>query len=237
MAALLIIGRLIGHGMAADTVRSALALPAKDESVEISRLLDPQDAAWTAIPKSPLHLNRTPPLYDGDPGDNGERPAASAQLILTTNHDLVVRMHWADSTTNFTAKGVRYPDSGNAHTYKLHSEQSDQFADACCIMVPVKRAPAYSFPSLMMGGTNDAVELYYWRAGNSTELLSGHGRGTTASTSTPVRGNAVSDGDGWTVTMAVQGVVRRTPISFAIWDGGKLHRDGLKFYSLWYEIE
>lgn len=222
---------------AADAESSALALPARVERVEIQRLLDLNEVTWNTIAKSQIHLNRTPPLYEGDPGDNGDRPGASVQLIQTTNQDLVVRIHWTDFTTNVTAKGVRYPDNGNVHTYKLHTEASDQFADACCIMVPVKRGVSYSFPPLMMGGTNDAVELYYWRAGKAPELLKGHGRGTTASTSISVPGNGVRDGDGWTVTMVVPGVTRGTPVSFAIWDGGRLHRDGLKFYSLWYEIK
>ena len=53
----------------------------------------------------------------------------------------------------------------------------------------------------------------------------------------PVQGTAVRDGDGWTVTLVVPKVSKGTPISFAVWDGARQQRDGLKFYSLWYEAQ
>ncbi len=223
--------------MAADAPRDALILPVKAENGEVARLLDPQDAAWKDVPASALHFNRTPPLYDGDPLDDGGRPLASVQLIRVSSQDLVARIHWSDPTTNLAAKGVRYPDTGSPHIYKLHTEEPDQFADAFCLMLPVRRGPADSFPSLMMGGTNAAVELYYWRAGKPPEVLKGHGRGTTVTTPMPAQGRSARDDNGWTITLVVPRVIKGTPISFAIWDGARQHRDGLKFYSLWYEVE
>ena len=234
---LLAAGWLSSPGLAADAPRDALILPVKAENVEVARLLDPRDAAWNKAPSSPLHFNRTPPLYDGDPLDDSGRPLASVQLIRVSSQDLVARIHWSDPTTNLAAKGVRYPDTGNPHIYKLHTEAPDRFADAFCLMVPVRRGPADSFPSLMMGGTNEAVELYYWRAGKPPEALKGHGRGATVTTPMPTRGGAARDDNGWTITLVVPKGSKGTPISFAIWDGARQHRDGLKFYSLWYEVE
>ena len=223
--------------MAKDAARAALTLPVKAETVAVARLLDPQDMAWKEVPERPLHFNRTPPLYDGDSTDDDSRPVAAAQLIRTGNQDLVARIHWSDPTTNLTATGVRYSDSGTPHIYKRHTETPDQFADAFCLMVPVQRGPTGSFPSLMMGETNRETELYYWRAGQSPQVLSGHGRGTTAAKPMAAQGKAARDGNGWTITLAVPKVSPGTPICFAIWDGGQQHRDGLKFYSLWYEVE
>lgn len=234
---LLAAGWLTGPGLAADAARDALTLSVKAENVEVARLLDPRDAAWNEAPSRALHFNRTPPLYDGDPSDDGGRPVASVQLIRVGSQDLVARIHWSDPTANLAAKGVRYPDTGSPHIYKRHTEDPDRFADAFCLMVPVRRGPADSFPSLMMGGTNEAVELYYWRAGQSPQVIRAHGRGTTATTPTATQGGAARDDNGWTITLVVPRVRKGTPISFAIWDGARQHRDGLKFYSLWYEVE
>lgn len=237
LGGLLVTGWLASLGWAAEAPRAALSLPVKAVTVEVARWLDPLAAAWKDVPERPLLLNRTPPLYDGDAADDGDRPLATARLVRVSDQDLVARIHWSDPTTDLTATGVRYPDVGSPHTYTLQTETPAHFADAFCLMVPVRRGPTEALPSLVMGAADEPVELYYWRAGQSLQALSGHGRGTTATQPTAAPGSAARDGDGWTITLAVPGVTQGTPVSFAIWDGARQQRDGLKFYSLWYEIE
>lgn len=210
----------------------------QEEGTAAEGLLDPNHSAWSTAPESALHLNRTPPLYVGDVPDDGKRPAAKLRLLRTAGGMLMARIHWEDPSENRVSQGIRRPDSGSEHIYKEETEHTDSFADAFCAMVPKAREAMESYPSLMMGEAGKPVELYYWRAGDGFQVLGAHGRATTGDDGTgSARGAASREGDGWTLVLELPDVPPGTPIAFAIWDGARGHRNGLKYFSLWYEVE
>lgn len=216
----------------------ALEIPSRTVSeIPIDNLLDPGHPEWSAPPAVPVHFNRTPPVYATDPKDDGDRPSMDVRILRLPSDDVVVRIHWLDPTTDQVENGARYPDAGEDHVYKRHSTATDTFPDAFCIMVPQHRGQHQSYPSMMMGEGSNPVDLYYWKAGSGFELLKAHGRATTAAITEPVRGAAQRTSDGWTLTIALPDLINHTPVCFALWNGSKEHRDGLKYFSLWYEVE
>jgi hypothetical protein len=211
-----------------------------DEATTVAELLDPDAAAWREAAAQPLHLSRTPPLYAGDPLDDDARPTATVRLARIATGDLVARLHWSDASRDEPGHGRRYPDAGEAHIYTTHTEATNAFGDAACAMVPVRRGPASAYPTLMMGDGAQPVELYYWRAGLGFQLLSGHGRASTGPAGlagSAAMGRAVYGDGGWTVTLAIPDASPRTPVCFAIWDGAREQRDGIKYFTVWYEVE
>ena len=207
------------------------------ETISDSNLLYPQNPMWNTIAENPLHLNRTPPIYDGDPQDDGKRPTASIRLCRTTGDDLVIRVNWTDPTEDKRTDAVRYPDAGASHIYEMHSQATDRFPDAFCAMVPVTRGAAKTYPSMMMGSTDNPAELYYWRAGTGFQFLNAHGRASTSETKIAIRGTATRQNDGYVIVMVLPNMSPRTPVCFAIWNGADKQRDGMKYTSLWYEVE
>lgn len=195
----------------------------------------PGHAAWTNAPAARLLLSRTPPLYEGDPGDDGARPEASIRL-LRSGADLLVLLAWDDATESSPREPEAVPDAGDAHIYPEHSMDIERFADAACVMVPRARGPHEAFPSLMMGDTEDSVDLYFWHRTRGFERLEARGRGTTTRTGEPFPGESRWTSHGWEVVFQVPDVPAGTPISIALWDGGREHRDGLKFFTPWYEV-
>ena len=208
-----------------------------DAATTVTGLLDRYGAPWPAAPEHPLHFSRTPPLYYGDPLDDDARPTATLRLVRIATGDLVLRIRWADPTRDELGAGRAYPDTGAPHIYKTPTESTNAFADAFCAMVPVQRGPMARYPTLMMGDATTPVQLFYWRAGLGFQLLAGHGRASTATTNTPEMGRAVHEEGGWTVTLAIPDMKPRTPISFAIWQGSKEQRDGIKYFTVWYEVQ
>ncbi len=202
-----------------------------------SAVLESTATAWDSAKAIPLHLNLTPPLYAGDTTDDGFRPKVLVRLLRLDDGTAVVRAQWSDPTANLAGDGVTFPDGGEAHIYKKHSAGVGSFPDAFCAMVPVKRGPHATYPSMMMGEKKKPVELFFWKAGTGFQMLGARGRASTAKTKTPLAGKAVREGDHWTVTMAMPHMEPGTPVCFAVWDGAREQRDGIKYYSLWYEVE
>lgn len=236
LAALLLLAA--AAGARAQTAPGALVLAVRaDAATTVSALLDPRAAAWRDAPAQPLRFSRTPPLYYGDPLDDDTRPTATVSLIRIASGSLVARLRWTDPARDEAGQGAVYPDAGQSRIYKKHSESANTFADAACIMVPVRRGPAARYPALTMGESAQPVQLFYWRAGLGFQQLGGHGRASTAMTGSPAMGRAVWEDGAWTVTLAIPGMKPRTPISFAIWEGAKEHRDGLKFFTVWHEAQ
>lgn len=231
---------------AADPDGALVLITQADSATTATQLLDPHHPTWASIPDQRLQLNRTPPLYLGDPVDDDTRPTATVRLARVAGGAVVLRAHWSDPTEDRAGGGARFQDAGAPRIYRRHTGKTSAFADAFCAMVPLKRGPAAQYPSMMMGEASQPVELYYWRAGVGFQMLSGHGRSTTAPP-TPVvakgsapsapQGRAIREGDGWTLTLTLPSMTPGTPICFAIWDGAKAQRDGLKYFSLWYEVQ
>jgi hypothetical protein len=216
----------------------ALVLPVQSVAqTDAAAALDPAANDWASAKAIPLHLNLTPPLYEGDVTDDGFRPAVSIQLLRLDDGSVVVRAQWVDPSANLAGEGVTFPDGGEAHIYKKHSVGVGTFPDAFCVMVPVKRGSHAAYPSMMMGEKDQPADLYFWKAGIGFQLLAAHGRASTEKTKTPLAGEAVHEGDRWTVTMALPNMEPGTPVCFAVWDGAREQRDGIKYFSLWYEVE
>lgn len=191
--------------------------------------------AWS-MPAAPVHLNRTPPLYETDPRDDGSRPIAMVQL-QKRDTVLYVRLEWTDSTADAPPSASTYADAGEAHIYKAHTGEIGAFSDAACVMIPAGESASGPLPSLVMGENAQPVLLYYWRNGVGFSEMTASGRGTTQSTGRTFPGNARYENNRWRVVFEVPVHAASTPLAFAIWDGNREHRDGLKFYSLWYDAQ
>lgn len=197
----------------------ALVLPVQSmPQTDAATALEPAADVWASAKATRLHLNLTPPLYAGDAPDDGFRPEVSIQLLRLDDASVVVRAQWTDPTANRT-DGV------------------GTFPDAFCAMVPVKRGTHAIYPSMMMGEKQQPMDLFFWKAGTGFQLLGAHGRASTAKTETPLEGKMVREDNRWTVTMVLPNVTPGTPVCFAIWDGAREQRDGIKYFSLWYEVE
>jgi len=215
---------------------SAAALPvtAAASSASPSALLSGDNDVWDAVSAVPVHLNHTPPLYDTDGKDDGYRPKASMRLIRQDSL-LYLRLTWTDSTVDSIPAAKRYADAGEPELYKRQSEAIDQFRDAACIMTPSGKLEGAN-PSLVMGDVGHPVTLYYWRNGEGFVVGEAAGRGSTTMSTTPFPGYASHQADQWKVVFALPMSTASMPIAVAIWDGSRDHRDGLKYYSLWYEV-
>jgi DMSO reductase family type II enzyme heme b subunit len=88
----------------------------------------------------------------------------------------------------------------------------------------------------MMGEPGEPVDLYYWHHVKGFQHLQAAGRGTTGPTGETIPGKARRTANGWSVIFQLPVPVTATPFAFATWDGDKSHRDGLKYFSLWYEV-
>ncbi|MEW5875137.1 MAG: hypothetical protein AB1752_08165 [Candidatus Zixiibacteriota bacterium] len=212
----------------------ALPVTAMPGDASPSELLSPDHAPWEAIAHVPVHLNRTPPLYDTDPKDDGYRPVASMQLVRRDS-TLYVRLSWADATVDSIPAAKLYADAGDPAVYKRQSEVIDRFRDAACVMTP-RLPPDGANPSLVMGDAGRPVTLYYWRNGDGFTIGTAAGRGSTTLSETTFPGHASHQSGQWSVVFALPMAAPSMPIAIALWDGSKEHRDGLKYYSLWYEV-
>lgn len=216
----------------------ALLLPVQSlAKIDADAALELTTDTWASVKATRLRLSLTPPLYPGDPTDDGFRPDASVQLLRLDDSSVVVRAQWNDPTANLAGEGAALPDGGEAHIYKKHSAEVGTFPDAFCVMAPVKRGPHTTYPSMMMGDKQQPVDLYFWKAGIGFQLLGAHGRASTAKTESVLKGRSTREGDQWTVTMLLPNLTPDTPVCFAIWDGAKEQRDGIKYFSLWYEVK
>lgn len=197
-------------------------------------LLTGDEKQWVN-PASPIHLNRTPPLFQTDVLDDGVRPAAHVQI---QKHDtlLYVKLTWDDQTVDSVQATRAYADAGDPHIYKQQSEIVDQFPDAACVMVPASAPQEGVYPALMMGDEADPVNLYYWRAGEGFSVLQAAGRETTTNTGATFPGQSSRGHKTWSVVFVIPALGDLTPMAFGIWDGAKAHRDGIKYYSLWYDV-
>lgn len=230
-----LLGALPGGVSAATDAADAPVLVPGVGAPEIEGVPGPGDPVWESAAAARLLLSRTPPLYDGDPADGGRRPEAFI-VLLRSGEDLLVRLAWEDPTDSSPRPPESIPDAGDRHVYPAHSMDIERFADGACVMVPRARGPRDAFPSLMMGDAADPVDLYYWNRVRGFERLEAGGRGTTSRTGETFPGETERSPGGWTATFRIPDVPGGTPISVGLWDGERDHRDGLKYFSPWYEV-
>lgn len=229
------------------TVFAVPALQDGETLVLTSRFLDADDpaplmypaaAAWELAMPLPILLNRTPPIYVGDPADDGWRPNARVQVIRLAGDRTAFRLSWTDPATDAAGQGTAYPDAGSDAIYKRHSGDTAAFPDAAAVMLPRTRGPGAIRPSLIMGDAAHPVEIVLWQAGRGFSLRTASGRATTAAVADapPIPGGAERTANGWVVCFVVENCLPGTPVCFAVWDGARGQRSGLKYYSLWYEV-
>lgn len=219
-----------------DGILSLTASQVKPNVIE-KELLNLNHPSWDRARENPLHFHRTPQLYANGPSDQGERPRASVRLIRLSSGTICIKLEWDDSSQDKFSNGRRLPDEGEKHIYKSHTVYSDQFGDAACLMIPQSRKSLESYPSMMMGDKSHPVDLFYWQAGRGFSILNAHGRASTQETPRKSIGKSLRTNRGWEIVFPIQEIGNATPVCFAIWDGTKKHRDGLKYFSLWYEIK
>lgn len=212
----------------------ALTIGATASTATAAELLAGDARHWDS-PRLPILLNRTPPLFQTDLLDDGARPSAHVQIQKLDTH-LYVRLTWNDRTVDSIVATRTYPDSGEPHIYNRQSENVNQFPDAACVMVPYSPPGSGEYPGLMMGGEADSVRLYYWRAGEGFSILRAAGRETTTKTDESFQGRSTRARGEWAVVFVIPALGDITPLAFGIWDGAKGHRDGIKYYSLWYDV-
>lgn len=217
------------------TAARAFDLPVRGSGASTESLLAGNAATWAGAVDRTVELNRTPPLYEGDPVDDGTRPSLHVACLRAAGN-LFVRLRWTDPTDSSPRPAETVPDAGETHIYKSHSADIDRFADAACVMVPQNPGPHAVLPSLMMGEAGQPVFLYYWNKARGFERLEAAGRGTTTRVGSSFPGGARRTSDGWEVVLQLPDVPASTPLSFALWDGDRGQRDGLKFFSVWYEL-
>jgi hypothetical protein len=199
------------------------------------QLLEGGAAAWAGAVEQPVLLNRTPPLYEGDPADDGLRPTALVS-VARLQHGTVVRLRWTDATDSRPDAPDRVPDGGDAHVYKQHSQDIERFADAACVMVPIRSSTSNPWPSLIMGEAGAPVDLFFWHLVRGFRRLQAAGRGSTQDTGQAFAGSARRTSEGWEVVFELPADGGTLPMAFAVWDGQREHRDGLKWFSPWYEV-
>jgi len=212
----------------------ALTISTSASSATAAELLAGDATHWDT-PRSPIHLNLTPPLFQTDVLDDGVRPSTYVQ-IQKLDTLLYVKLTWNDRTADSVQATRAYADAGEPHIYKQQSEIVNQFPDAACVMVPYSPPGGGEYPGLMMGEETDSVRLYYWRAGEGFSVLRAAGRETATKTGEILRGRSDRARNEWSVVFAIPAFGDLTPLAFGIWDGARDHRDGIKYYSLWYDV-
>jgi hypothetical protein len=222
-------------GWAVGAEAGALALDVASTSRGPEEMLAADAAAWAAAPQTELFLQRTPPIYESDPLDDGYRPSAHAAAVRNGDR-LWVRLRWTDPTDSEPLPPARLPDAGDPRIYREHSVDVERFADAACVMVPREPGMRGAYPALMMGDTGDPVNLFYWNRRRGFERMTAAGRATVPGSGPAFPGTARRLGDAWEVVFELPALPAGTPIAFAVWDGDRGQRSGLKYYSLWYEV-
>ncbi|HEY3358542.1 MAG TPA: hypothetical protein VGQ83_35165 [Polyangia bacterium] len=195
---------------------------------------DPAAAAWAAVPRAALLLNRTPPSFATDRPPATAPPPAEAQAVLTGAR-LYVRLRWDDATEN-RWHGPAVAPYARDRIYKRPTTDPAAFFDGAAVMLPNGPGWRARFPGLMMGDAAAPVRIFFWRHGDQPAVLDGGGRGAVS----PRPGVAfdaavVRDERGYVGVFVLPAPAdAAAPLAFAIWDGAQAQRNGDKFFSPWY---
>lgn len=217
----------------------ALRIRVASSSAAAASLLDPASPAWSTAVPTALSFSRTPRVYPSEPTPAGDPPKCTVQAIRCGNQ-IAFRLHWQDATHDApVAPEAKAGDGGGEpkHLYRRPTGHPNAFGDAAAIMVPDRwNGPA--FPSLIMGAAKEPVTLYHWNASRGGAVLTATGRTTV----TPMAGaklehRASYDAGAWTLTLVMPNQPDGYPVSFALWDGARGDRDGLKFFTVWHVLQ
>lgn len=196
-------------------------------------LQDPEAKAWDQIAAARVALNRTPPLYDTDPPSEAEISEVSVR-VARANGKLLVQMTWQDRTQDAVIL-AKVPDTPyEARNMKEHSAESARFFDAAAVMLPSSGAET---PSLQMGDAQHAVKIYYWNATRGAMEMAAEGRATTRRLPSTFPARGVYRAGTWRAVLELPEPPLGAPLSFAVWNGSQLDRDGRKYFSVWHWLQ
>lgn len=200
-------------------------------------LLDPSTAAWDKAAPTRVLLNRTPRIYQTEPGTPSNPPLLEVRGLRSENA-LVMKLTWDDATMDAPkAPPKKEGDKDDpSKLYKQPTGETSAFADAAAVMVPDKWSGG-AFPSVVMGDKNNPARIYYWNATRGSRLLTATGRATQLPTKSAPEYKAHHAGGKWNLTLVLPAPENGYPVAFAIWDGHNGDRDGLKFFSIWYVLK
>lgn len=196
-------------------------------------LADPDAKAWDQVAAVRVALNRTPPLYDTDPPSEAEISEVSVR-VARANGKLLVQMTWQDRSQDAVIL-PKVPDTPyEARNMKEHTAESARFFDAAAVMLP---ASGTGSPSLQMGDAQHAVKIYYWNATRGATEMAAEGRTTTRRLPSTFPARGVYRAGSWRVVLELPEPPAGAPLSFAVWNGSQLDRDGRKYFSVWHWLE
>jgi len=199
-------------------------------SLDLERVLDPSNDAWSATPSEEVALIGTPvglqPTAAVRAAWTGKKIGAVERVALAALHDgksLAFRLEWSDPTEN------------------REIADTTQFTDAAGVLLP---STAQS-QVMTMGAPGAAVNAWYWRAdGDQGRHVVAEGLGTSRTLDTTlVRGRGVWKEGRWHVVIArALRIDSRDPIAqlaageptrfaVAVWDGASSERAGIKAFS------
>ncbi len=205
-------------------------------SAGAERLLRGGPGEWSQTASRRIALNRTPPLYDTDEPATPEIGSLDVRLVRS-GKKLLVNLEWSDATQD-SATLPAPPDSPpEARFQKVPTEADDRFFDAAAVMYPAAPRADAMAPSLQMGDSGDAVQIYYWNASRGAAVMQAQGRGTTHRTGETFPAHGTYQNGRWWVTMELPDLPAGTTVAFAVWNGSQKDRDGRKYFSVWQVLE
>ena len=225
---------LLVRGAWAQGAAQAFRLRATNAAVPVAALMNAEHPEWRKSAASTIVLQETPRLYASDPRPSG-RPIRASVRALRSGTSLLLHLRWPDATRDVPAPG-KAGSFPRPSTDRTPTRRTDAFADGASVMVP-KEPAGDQFPSLQMGDARHPVHLYTWDAVRQGRVMEASGRATTRATGAAFPVQARHDGAGWTVVLQIPAVPDGTPLAFAVWDGAQGHRDGRKYFSVWYVLE
>ena len=224
------------RGRPGDALRvgaSALRIQRARCNDKAAALADPANVIWkTAKPLSIL-LNPTPRIYVMDKVSQSPPPALVR--CAEASDGTAFLLTWKDATKDQPVVHKPSPAGSVAGARVVHTDATNRFYDAAAVMVPVNRDPAAN-PCIQMGEKGGPVDIYFWNAVRGPAVMSASGRGTTARTGKSFPARAVYANGEWKVTFVLPKLPNGSPVAFAVWDGSKGQRDGLKYFSLWHTL-
>lgn len=216
---------------------AAFSVPCGEAEGDGPSYLDPSFPGWERVAPRPLLLTETPRIYPTDPEPSAVPPEGSVRSVHAGGR-IYLLLEWSDDTP----ERDRPPHPPGPELIKeglAHPEGLEVFADAASCQVPQRPSPVY--PSVMMGSRDAPVRLAFWKAGLGVSGHRGEGREKVERDEDyAARGDGLHADGRWRVAFqlprdpAFEGTL---PVSFAIWGGSRLHRNGRKFFTPWYDLE
>ncbi|WP_336002664.1 ethylbenzene dehydrogenase-related protein [Halorientalis halophila] len=202
--------------------RPAFAVPVHEDEGE-GTYRDPASGDWSEAPAATLEMASAP---SGLPNASSTTVEEAKLQAVRTDERLFLKLSWADAT-NDTETG----DVG-------------AFADAAAIQLPVDESAR---PPIAMGGADNPVNVWFWRADATQQELLAGGAGTT----TPMNGTVATESryvDGqrevvFSRDLDASGANRTSvpadedlDVAIAVWNGSADERSGHKAASDWYYL-